>query len=212
MKRLFNRNTFFLLITGVLFLSLTPDIVAQFYPYTIEHSPAKPAIGESLSVRVEATFGSTCWYGLVFDSTVVNDSIINIFSTAYYSCPPICICYDMTRTYEFKTTIRSFLTPGNFTIVSVISVSPPGNGGPTVQSCEFTVGESPIIDGDLNGDKLLSAADVVLELMCFYANSPPPAGLPSCDINGNGITDYYDAIGLINAVFLDEIIWQYCSP
>jgi hypothetical protein len=56
--------------------------------------------------------------------------------------------------------------------------------------------------GDLNGDGLLTAADVVLLTLFAYAGNPTPAGAAACDLNCDNQSTPADVIVELNAVFL----------
>ncbi|HEU4436453.1 MAG TPA: hypothetical protein VFR89_03235, partial [candidate division Zixibacteria bacterium] len=56
--------------------------------------------------------------------------------------------------------------------------------------------------GDLNQDRVLSPADVVLMLNCIALGQPPPAGEITCDLNCDGAPRPADLVLLLNAVFL----------
>ncbi len=58
--------------------------------------------------------------------------------------------------------------------------------------------------GDLDGDKLLTATDVVQELNCVFLGEPPSFSKDdcSCDLNCDGLADATDVVQLLLAVFL----------
>ncbi|MGE5692377.1 MAG: hypothetical protein ACM3YF_01190 [Candidatus Zixiibacteriota bacterium] len=211
MKLFCNKGAFLTLIGGFLYFASPQNLIGGI-GHNVGHFPSKPAVGETLNALISVELPSTCWYGLTFDSTIIRDTVVKIFSTVHYSCPPICVCYQIVLPDRFETIVGSFSTPGNYAIVSEISVSPSDAGGPFIRTCNFTVEDNPFMDGDLNNDLLLSPSDVVLELLCIYFDIPPPTGLARCDLDGNSISSEFDAILLINAVFLDDTIWHNCSP
>ena len=59
------------------------------------------------------------------------------------------------------------------------------------------------LKGDLNGDVMLSAADVVLILNCVLCSScpPPPVGADECDLNCDGNRSAADIVLELYAVF-----------
>jgi len=56
--------------------------------------------------------------------------------------------------------------------------------------------------GDLNGDGVLTSADVVLELNCVFLGIAPPAGSAACDFDCSGTPNPPDPVILLNTVFL----------
>ncbi len=63
--------------------------------------------------------------------------------------------------------------------------------------------------GDLNGDELFSASDIVLMLKCVFSTSGN-CSLCLTDVSCNGTLNAVDVVVLLNAVFLEDPI--DCSP
>jgi hypothetical protein len=56
--------------------------------------------------------------------------------------------------------------------------------------------------GDLNGDRVVSPADIVLELNCVFLADPPVLGDCTCDFNCDGNSSPADVVLELNGVFL----------
>ncbi len=63
---------------------------------------------------------------------------------------------------------------------------------------------SILLRGDLNGDGLLTASDVVLELQFLFLQILPPVPLAAADMNGDSQHTASDAVCHINTVFLSS--------
>lgn len=85
------------------------------------------------------------------------------------------------------------------TFTNTVPMDMPVNYVPAIITLEY-------LKGDLNGDVMLSAADVTLILNCIFCSAcpQPPVGMGECDLNCDGQNSPADVVLELKAVFLGE--------
>jgi len=79
-------------------------------------------------------------------------------------------------------------------------VRPRGYAGDWLEVCD-SINCIPYNRGDVNGDGVIKASDVVFLIDYLFKSGPPPDPLESGDVNCDGLIKCSDVVYLINYLF-----------